>query len=234
MTKLNIKNKAIQLRQKGLTYSEILKEVKAAKSTLSLWLRSVELAKKQNQRLTDKKRLSALRGSSERKRQRIEKEAIIKKNACSEIGIISEREEWLCGAMLYWAEGSKQKKSNVSVGIKFSNSDPIMLTFFISWLKRYLNVADKDIIFEIYIHELYRAKKEDLKNYWARKLNYPVGMFNKVYFKKNILKTKRKNVGVKYHGQLNIKVRKSTNLNRKISGWIEGFTEKQELLCPIV
>jgi len=46
--------KAIELRKKGLSYSEILKCVPVAKSTLSLWLRSVGLSKKQRQRLTDK------------------------------------------------------------------------------------------------------------------------------------------------------------------------------------
>jgi orotate phosphoribosyltransferase-like protein len=36
---LTLKNKAVSLRKQGKTYSEILKEIKVAKSTLSLWLR---------------------------------------------------------------------------------------------------------------------------------------------------------------------------------------------------
>ncbi len=41
------RKKAIQLRKKGLSYSKILKQVPVAKSTLSLWLRSVGLTKRQ-------------------------------------------------------------------------------------------------------------------------------------------------------------------------------------------
>jgi hypothetical protein len=223
--KEHLKNKAIQLRREGLTYSEILKEIKVAKSTLSLWLRSVKLAKKQAQKLTDKKRLSALRGSTERKKQRIESENIIVNDASKEIGNISDREKWLCGIMLYWAEGSKQKETNVSVGVKFSNSDPKMLVFFVSWLKNYFNVFDDDIVIELYLHENFKEKKDVYINYWSNILNYPINKFNKVYFKKNKIITLRKNINKNYHGQLNIRVKRSTNLNRKITGWIEGFNK---------
>jgi len=45
--KFKEKEKAIKLRKRGFSYSEILREIPVAKSTLSLWLRSVGLAKKQ-------------------------------------------------------------------------------------------------------------------------------------------------------------------------------------------
>lgn len=48
------KLKAIKLRREGLSYREILRYVPVAKSTLSLWLRDVGLAKRQTQRLTKK------------------------------------------------------------------------------------------------------------------------------------------------------------------------------------
>jgi uncharacterized protein Usg len=217
------KNKAIQLRQEGLTYSEILKKVPVAKSTLSLWLRSVRLAKKQYQKLTLKKKLSALRGSAEKKRLRIEKENKIIRKSFSEIDKLSDRENFLCGVMLYWAEGSKQKETNVSVGVEFSNSDPNMLQFYLYWLHKYLSIADEDIILDIYIHENFEKEKDMFVQYWSNKLNLPVHKFNKVYFKKNIIKTKRKNIEKNYHGQIKIGVKRSTDLNRKITGWIEGF-----------
>lgn len=206
-----------------MTYSEILKKVPVAKSTLSQWLRSVKLAKRQFQKLTDKKKLSALCGSMARKNQRIESEKKIKNNAFDEIGKISNREEWLCGVMLYWSEGAKQKETDVSVGIKFSNSDPKMLIFFIYWLKKYLNVIDDDIVLELYLHENFKTKIDFYINYWSKILNYPICKFNKIYFKKNKIKTLRININENYHGQINIRVKKSSNLNRKISGWIEGF-----------
>lgn len=52
--KSKLKEKAVALRKEGKVYSEILKEVPVAKSTLSLWLRDVGLAKAQKQRITQK------------------------------------------------------------------------------------------------------------------------------------------------------------------------------------
>jgi len=56
------KQKVIELRKNGLSYREILEQVPVAKSSLSLWLKSVKLASSQKQRLTEKKCASAYRG----------------------------------------------------------------------------------------------------------------------------------------------------------------------------
>jgi transposase len=68
LTKLKEKETAIELRKQGYSYSEILKKVPVAKSTLSLWLRSVGLAERQKQRLTEKKRKGQLKGAQTKKR----------------------------------------------------------------------------------------------------------------------------------------------------------------------
>ncbi len=230
MTKENLKNKAIQLRKSGKSYSEILKNIPVAKSTLSLWLRSVNLTKRQEQKLTLKKLQACWRGGEVKKINRIQKSKEIIDQAAMEIGEMTGRDLWLAGIMLYWAEGSKQKETNVSVGVKFSNSDPKMLFFFIMWLKKFLKVSDNEIVFEIFIHESYKEKENDFISYWSKILNYPVSKFDRVYYKKHNIKTKRKNIGENYHGQLAIIVKKSTLLNRKIIGWIEGVSKQ----CGIV
>jgi hypothetical protein len=58
------KEKAIDLRKKGLSYNEILKKVPVAKSTLSLWFRDIGLAVRQRQRLTAKKSCAKKSGRS--------------------------------------------------------------------------------------------------------------------------------------------------------------------------
>jgi orotate phosphoribosyltransferase-like protein len=68
-----IKNKAIQLRKEGNSYSEILREISVARSTLSLWLRSVNLSKRQKQNLTLKKLQACWRGGEVKKQNRIKK-----------------------------------------------------------------------------------------------------------------------------------------------------------------
>ena len=93
------------------------------------------------------------------------------------------------------------------------------------WLKKYLKVSDNELVFEMFIHENHKEKKDDFINYWSKILGYPVSKFDRIYYKKHILKTKRKNLGDNYHGQLSIMVKRSTDLNRKIIGWIEGFNK---------
>jgi len=46
-----------------------------------------------------------------------------------------------------------------------------------------------------------------------------------VSWKRHKINTKRTNIGKDYFGVLRVYVRRSVNLNRKISGWIEGIVE---------
>lgn len=222
------RNEALILRKQGLSLNEIKKQVKVAKSTLSLWLRDVGLSKPQKQRLTEKKLAAAKRGALKRKNERIESTFAIKKLCRNEIGKISKRELWLIGIALYWAEGSKQKEHYVSQTTNFTNSDPQMLRLFLSWLKNIVKISDKDIKLEIYTHEGYSVGS--VVNYWAKELSFPKEVFKYVYFKKGNPKTKRKNVGEKYHGLIHIKVRGGTVLNRKLSGWAEGIVNNCEVV----
>lgn len=43
---------AIELRKQGLSYREIRKSINVSKSTLSLWLKDIELTEQQKKRLT--------------------------------------------------------------------------------------------------------------------------------------------------------------------------------------
>jgi orotate phosphoribosyltransferase-like protein len=90
MPKIKEKEKAVKLRKRGFSYSEILKEIPVAKSTLSLWLRDIGLAKKQKQRLTKKKLDSALKGARSRREQRLIITKEIKDKARKEIGNITK------------------------------------------------------------------------------------------------------------------------------------------------
>jgi tRNA(Leu) C34 or U34 (ribose-2'-O)-methylase TrmL len=218
-----LKEKAINFREKGLSYSEILREVPVAKSTLALWLQSVGLSKMQQQRLTLKKIISGKRGAAKRKSQRIEKESEIKSFAHKQIGTISPRELWIIGTMLYWAEGSKQKEYNPSQKLVFSNSDPNMIRLYLSWLEKSIKIPRNQIELVIHIHETYRDKLKPVIKYWSGKTGFHKAKFGKIYFKKNILNPKRRNIGYGYYGLLRVEVVKSTDLNRKVTGWIEGI-----------
>ena len=115
--KITEKDQAIKLRREGLSYREILARIPVAKSTLSLWLRSVHLAKQQKQRLTEKRLAAVYRGAEAKRRQRIELTKVIKNAAIKDIKKITKRELWLMGIMLYWAEGSKKNHIELPVPV---------------------------------------------------------------------------------------------------------------------
>ena len=220
--KIEDKNKAIELRKKGLSYREILEEIPVAKSSLSLWLRSVGLSQTQKQRLTDKKRASALRGAQSRKTTRVALTKEIKDSARNEIGKLSKRELWLIGVALYWAEGSKEKDRR-SAKVLFSNSDPYMARVFLKFLLEALELPKERVSFNIVLHENNKHRIEDVNNYWLAHTGFSKQNFGNMYFKKNIIHTKRKNVGENYFGLLRILVKESSTLHRKIQGWTEGI-----------
>lgn len=219
--KSDLKEKAINLRRRGFSYSEVLKQIPVAKSTLSLWLRSIGLSKRQRQRLTERK-LAAMRRGAQRKHEiRVEKSLKIKERAKKEAEALIKNPLWLIGTILYWGEGTKEKKGGRASKISFSNMDLEMHKLFLTWLKQYLKIPEADIRYDLYIHE--KADIEKAEDFWIKNLSIKIRF--PVYLKKHNPKTKRKNTGENYNGVLRIWVIKSSDLNRKIAGWIEGVIE---------
>ncbi len=216
------KQKAIALRKRGLSYNEILRKVPVAKSTLSLWLRDIGLAKQQKQRLTEKRRKAQTKAQQACRSKRIKITEEIKFLARKEVNGITKKDLWLIGIILYWAEGSKQKETNVSERVTLGNSDPNIIKIFLRWLNEVCKIDKKDIVVRLAIHET--SNKQKAKKYWSKITNIPASRFHKTLIKKHNIKTNRK-FNDNYEGLLFVTVKKSTNLNRKIAGWIEGITE---------
>lgn len=219
------RNQAIRFRKSGMSYSEILLRVPVAKSTLSLWLRSVDLSRMQKQRLTEKKLASIRRGSEIWSQMRIKRTKIIMDQAISDVEKIkiNSVQLWLIGVALYWAEGAKEKLYKPGQGVSFSNSDPKMVKVFLKWLKESLRISKKNIKLDIYIHDTHKGRYKEVRKYWSEVTGFSIPESGKIYYKKHKLSTKRKNIGTSYYGLLRIRVSRSTDLNRKITGWIEGI-----------
>jgi len=220
-----LKEQAIQMRRDGKTYREILLTVPVAKSTLSEWFKSVELAKSQKQRLTQKRKDAALRGALARRNNRLAEVKHEMRAGTEEVKNITERKLWLIGIALYWAEGSKQNERSPSEGLAFGNSDYRMHAVYLAWL-RSMNVSESNIIFELYVHRDRKNDSDEFRRWWVDKLEISSERLTRVYLKNGNPKTTRLNVGDLYHGLLRIKVKSSTTLNRRIQGWVAGIVEE--------
>jgi hypothetical protein len=214
------KSEAIRLRKDGLSYNEILGKVPVAKSTLSVWLRAIGIAKKQQQGLTQKRKFAQEKAQEACRNKRIAKEKEIIALSRKEIGRISKKDLQLIGTVLYWAEGSKQKLHNVSQRVSFGNSDPDMILLFIRWAKEICSCSYEDFVYSLYIHKT--ASHKNAIKHWEKLVN---GKISWVYLKKHNFKTNRKNINKEYYGLLRVDIRKSTDLNRKIKGWTYGILD---------
>ena len=122
MTRIKEKNKAIQLRKKGLSYSQIKTELGISKSTLSGWLYNMPLSEKRIKELNSDNpmRIERYRNTMLKKREgRLEK---VFNNVSKNIGKLNNRELLLAGLFLYWGEGGKVSKYMTT----FSNTDSEM------------------------------------------------------------------------------------------------------------
>ena len=223
--KKNEKVLALKLRSEGKTYNEILEVVPVAKSTLSLWLRSVGLSKPQKQRISLKKHAAQKRGGAIRKQDRINRTNKVVDLAKSDIGALTKRELLLIGAALYWAEGAKEKDYRPSVSMDFANSDPKMIKLYMKWLRTILNVENKYISMTVHVHKNRISELNKFNAFWLEVAGLPKSALNKTIVKNHKPKTLRKNTKDKYKGLVAIRVKRSTMMNRKVQGWIYGICD---------
>lgn len=214
--KFKEKNQAINLRKLGKSYGEILKEIQVSKSTLSLWLRDIQLKTEQEKRIyVELKQKNAYRLAKANQQKRIEITKKIMDEAKKEVRYLSKDPLFLSGLMLYWAEGAKTNEH-----VKLSNSDPAMIRFMMRWFRKICKVPEKKFRIALHIHSLHCRK--NIEKYWSEITGVPLNQFNKTFVKPTSLGQRKK---ILYNGTCNIVVF-DKNLFRRIDGWRLGFLEK--------
>lgn len=226
------KKRAIQLRKQGQTYGEIVKQIKVAKSTLSLWLREVEVPAKFISRIRQKK-LDAVRlGWAARRKERIDKTHRITVSAQKEVRQLMRDPLWLVGVALYWAEGHKEKLWRTGTLVTFTNMDENTVSIFTAWSRKFLDVGDNGFVFSLYIHDSRKMHTNKMRAWWAQKLAIRPDSIA-VYYKKSAIKHVRHNDADDYHGVIRVRIRKSIDMNRRIAGWtselVRSLKNKNEL-----
>lgn len=213
--KFEEKIKAIRMRKRGCTYRQILNEVGVSKSTISGWLRDIELTSRQKEKLLQGREISRYAGAKAQQRKRIERTEEIMSNARKELPSLSKNEIFLPGLMLYWAEGAKSNET-----IKFSNSDPLMIKLMMRWFRDICDVPEEKFRIALHIHEL--LSRKNAEEYWSKITGVPLNQFQKTFVKPTSL-GQRKNI--LYNGTCIICVF-DKSLFRRMHGWKAGFLEK--------
>ncbi|MFE1476741.1 hypothetical protein ACFW6N_23175 [Streptomyces cyaneofuscatus] len=209
----DLREKASELRLQGMTYDQIQVELGCSKSSISLWVR--DLPKPERKRSREESSAIGRRGWEATLQRRDAERQAQKQTAAAEVGAMTDRELFLLGVGLYWAEGTKSKPYRTQERVTFVNSDPGMIEVFLAWL-RLLGVDDEHLRFHVLIHET--ADVAAAEQFWAELTGAEPSAFGKTSLKKHAPKTNRKNVGDNYRGCLAVRVLKSAELYRRIEG----------------
>jgi hypothetical protein len=216
--KPQLRARARELRRAGKTYDEIVTELGVAKSSVSLWVRDLPKPRPSPERMHAMREARWAPHRARRDRER--KDA--KEAAEREIGTLTDRELFLVGVGLYWAEGTKSKPHRPDETVTFINSDPGMIRVFLAWLTL-LGVRRDRWRFRVMIHE--SADVASAERYWADLVGVDVTDLCKTTLKRHNPKTVRKNVGAGYRGCLVVRVRKGADLYRRVEGSWCGIVE---------
>jgi len=221
MARSKEKIEAIYRRRKGESIKEIAHKLNVSVGSVSAWCREITLTKKQIKKLslrtTDPYYGKKAAYLEKIKNDLDQKVARLKSQGVGEVGRITERERFLIGIGLYWAEGFKKDKQ-----LGFSNIDPRMMRFFIHWLEECFNIQKTSLIVRVTANESYRDRITGLEKYWSKEVDIPRVQFSKPFFQKSVWK-KQYAHPESYHGVLRIKARKSVDLLRKMYGYIDGI-----------
>lgn len=209
----DLRARARELRLRGMTYDQIQIELGCSKSSISLWVR--DLPKPERKRSSQEASAIARKGWEATLRRREEERGAIKRTAAEEIGALSQRELFLLGVGLYWAEGAKDKPYARRERVVFVNSDPGMIRVFTAWLDL-LGVGAERRRYHVTIHET--ADASGAEWYWRDLLGAAPSAFNKTNLKRHNPRTNRKNVDAGYHGCLVITILGGVDLYRRIEG----------------
>lgn len=175
-----LKRKAIDLREQGLTFSLIQERLnkKIPKSTLSCWFKDVKLS---DETLHENKRLSNLATEKSRKLAVIANKVIKQKYFDSienqYIYLENEAKNTNMGliilAMIYLGEGAKSSKGSLMIG----NSDSNVIKLFLFHLRRCFDIDENKFRCTVQCRD--DQDILDLEKFWSEVTNIPLSQFYK-------------------------------------------------------
>lgn len=221
MAKTEERLQARKLRLAGKSIKYIAHKVGVSTSSVSIWCSDIELSPRQIAILIKREGDAAAKGRQvAAKLKRAEKKqrmSHFRDVGQKKIGQVSKHGLFLVGASLYWAEGSKKRGMVV-----FANSDPGMIKVFLKWLEECLGVAKNRLSPFVSINQAHKSRIDKVGKYWSEVTNIPLENFTKPSYKK-VKNVKFYDNFEDHYGTLFVRVKKSTNLNYEILGYIEGL-----------
>jgi DNA-binding transcriptional regulator YdaS (Cro superfamily) len=161
--KTEAQDEARRMRLEGASIKEIERVLGVSRSSVSRWVRDVELEAAQRARLVERVRLGPV-VAGERKAAKAHET----RRGYQEEGrhLVYVRDSaYTAGCMLYWAEGAKLRNT-----VKLTNSDPGLLSYFVEFLRRHFGVSDARFRVACNLFADHLERQEEIERFWLERL----------------------------------------------------------------
>jgi hypothetical protein len=223
--------KARSLRLRGYSYNEIQKLLGIPKSTQSGWFKKLVLSKEAKERILSRVSQGVLNGLVKRNKAQThiakERSKQILNNAKRDIKNLSTRDLFNISLALYWAEGYKRviKLNGREVThhpISFTNSDPKMISLFVIFLKKFMDIKDDKIRLSLRLFD--RSCEQKVKKYWLQVTKLSYKNFDKVSYVLSKSSQRKRPFNRLPYGTMQVRVGDTLKFY-KLMGWMEGLQE---------
>jgi hypothetical protein len=213
-------------REEGAAINEIASRVGVSKSSVSLWVRDIELTPEQQQALLERnpaynrQHSGWAKAAEHRRAERLGYQEDGRRFArLRDPGFVA-------GCMLYWAEGAKQRNQ-----LQFCNSDPVMARFFVDFLKNHFGLRGDEIRITCHLYTDHLETQTEIEQHWLHELGLPRESLRKSVVNVYSKYSQRKRVGTLPYGTCRVVVSR-TWVTQTIFGAIQelgGFTRDARL-----
>ena len=166
--KVKEQEEARRLREQGMTVPDIATALGVSKSSVSLWVRDIEIT-------IERRKIAGWRnGPNALTARRLAEIERLVAEGKERVGRLSDRECLLVGLALYAGEGAKTEGT-----VKFANSNPRMILFFVTWLRKFFAVDEARLRMRLYLHD--GLDLEGANQFWSQLTGIPLAQFGKAY-----------------------------------------------------
>jgi transposase-like protein len=154
--------------EEGRSIKEIARLLGVSTSSVSHWVRDIELTDTQHAAL------QARNGLHERQRlahAAMAAKARARRTTAQQGGRERARSldyRYAAGCMLFWAEGSRQRNKVV-----FTNSDPAMVRFFVEFIREFFDISSDRLRLTCNLFADHEARQREIENFWLRTVGLP-------------------------------------------------------------
>jgi transcriptional regulator with XRE-family HTH domain len=208
---------ARELRRQGLPIKEIAERVGVSKSSVSLWVRDIELTAEQQDtlRAMNPAYNRQLRGS--RKAAARHRANRVAAQTSGRALALKGEPLHLAGVMLYWTEGAKSGNQ-----VCFSNSDPEMVKLFVVFLKRYFGLCGSDMRISCHLFADHLDRQREVEQFWLDVAGLPETSLRKSVVNLYSRSSKRKRIKKLPYGTCQLVVSRTAVL-QSIYGSIQEY-----------